>query len=312
MSDLYDAARQYILEKEAEMENFYKPLNERVPDYQYQDRLLWIIENGELVKETAQGIGAITCFGTLTPMVFDLRNGVPFITERKIGFWRKAVAEIIAFINGARTIDEIASYGCDFWEAYRGKGTMLGLEPDDMGPGSYGPAFRYFETPNYWLLNQFEQLLEQIKKYPNARTHLVMPWKPYYTALGPNRKVIVAPCHGFLHFRIINGKLHMRMDQRSADMPIGVPSNMIQYAALLLMMCQVTGYHPGNYVHSFADAHIYTNQVEKINELVVREPRPFPILRLDPSVKDLFDFRVEHFTLEEYDPHPAMTIPYSP
>jgi thymidylate synthase len=110
----------------------------------------------------------------------------------------------------------------------------------------------------------------------------------------------------------MNGKLHMRMDQRSADMPIGVPSNMIQYAALLLMISQVTGLQPGTYVHSFADAHIYENQVEKTWELVSRSPRHFPLLRLDPKVENLCDFRVEHFTLEEYDPHPALAIPYSP
>ncbi|MCX6787436.1 MAG: thymidylate synthase [Candidatus Kaiserbacteria bacterium] len=294
------------------MDEFYKPFEERIPDTQYGDRLRYILEHGEIVKNTPQGVGAITCFGTLAPMVFDLSNGVPLITERKIGFWEKAVAEIIAFINGAHTIDEIASYGCDFWKEYRGKGTELGLEPNDMGPGSYGAAFHDFETPDGWALNQFEQVLEQIRFYPTMRTHLITPWIPYYTARGPNRKVIVAPCHGWLHFRIINEKLHMRMDQRSADMPVGVPSNMIEYAALLLMMCQVTGYSPGNYVHSFADAHIYENQIREVEKLATRFARRFPILRLDPTVKNLFDFRVEHFSLEEYVPHPAMIIPYSP
>jgi thymidylate synthase len=294
------------------MHDVYKPSAGRIPDMQYQDRLWNILEYGALVKDTPQGIGALTCFGTLAPMVFDLRNGVPLITERKIGFWRKAVAEIIAFINGARTIDEIESYGCDFWKDYHGKGTKLGLAPDDMGPGSYGAAFHDFETPGGGTMNQFAQLLEQIKLYPTARTHLITPWKPYYTSRGPNRKVIVAPCHGWLHFRLIDGKLHMEMHQRSADFPIGVPSNMIQYAALLLMICQVTGYPPGNYVHSFADAHIYENQVEKVRELITRGARRFPILQLDATVKGLFDFRVEHFSLEEYDPHPAMTIPYIP
>ena len=292
--------------------DIYKSLAERKPDLQYQNQLMYILVCGERVKETPQGPGALTCFGTLVPMVFDLSNGVPLITERKIGFWRKAVAEIIAFINGARTLDEIASYGCNFWEDYRGKGTELGLDPDDMGPGSYGAAFHDFEKPDGGTLNQFEQVLEQIRLYPAMRTHLVTPWKPYYTARGPNRKVIVAPCHGFLHFRVINDRLHMRMDQRSADFPVGVPSNMIQYSALLLMMCQVTGYMPGNYVHSFADAHIYENQIESVRELVKREPRPFPILRLDPTVKNLFAFRAEHFSLEEYDPHPKISIPYSP
>lgn len=295
------------------MEGFCRPLAKRTPDTQYKYRLREILQRGELIKETPQGVGAMTCFGTLSPMVFNLRNGVPFITERSVnGFWRKAVAEIIAFINGARTLNEIKRYGCDFWEDYRNKDVGLDLDPGDMGPGSYGPAFHDYEKPSGGTLNQFEQLLDQIRLYPTMRTHLVTPWKPYYTARGPNRKVIVAPCHGWLHFRVINGKLHMRMDQRSADMPVGVPSNMIQYAALLLMVCQVTGYQPGNYVHSFSDAHIYENQIDATRKLLIQLSRPFPILRLDPNVKNLFDFRVEHFSLEEYDPHSAMKIPYSP
>lgn len=293
------------------MYNFYRPLAERTPDTQYRDRLMTILERGELVKVTAQGIGALTCFGTLPQMVFDLSNGIPLITERRIGFWRKAVAEIIAFVNGARTLDEIASYGCDFWEDYRYKNVGLPLMPGDLGPGSYGPAFHDFPMPG-GALNQFEQALEQIRDYPNMRTHRITPWVPFYTARGPRRMVNVAPCHGELHFRVMNGKLHMRMDQRSADMPIGVPSNMIQYGALLMMMCQVTGYRPGNYIHSFSDAHIYENQLDAVRELIKREPRPFPVLRLDPSVNNLFAVRVEHFLLKEYDPHPAMQIPYSP
>lgn len=295
------------------MNDIYKLLNKRRPDMQYRNRLRYILKHGTLVKETPQGVGALTCFGTLPPMVFDLANGIPFVTERKITFWRKTIAEIIAFINGARTIDEIESYGCDFWKDYRGKGGKLGLDPDDMGPGSYGAVFHDYPRANGWTaLNQFEQVLEQIRAYPSLRTHRITNWRPDYTARGPNRKVIVAPCHGELHFRVLDEKLHMRMDQRSADFPIGVPSNMIQYAALLLMMCQVTGYAPGNYVHSFADAHIYENQIDAVRELVTREPKPLPALRLDPSVTDLFAFRKEHFVLEEYDSHPAMQIPYSP
>lgn len=297
------------------MNDFYKPLAERTPDWQYRDRLDFILENGVIVKDTPQGIGALTCFGTLAPMVFDLTNGVPLITERKLGSWRFAIGEIIAFINGARTIDQVESYGCGprFWGDYRGRGTELGLASDDLGPGSYGAAFHDFETPDGGTLNQFEQLLEQIRCHPTRRTHLVTPWKPYYTAEGPNRKVFVAPCHGWQHFRVIGGKLCLRMDQRSADMPIGVPHNMIQYASLLLMVCQVTGYAPGNYIHSFADAHIYENQLVAVRELLKRwPPRPFPVLRLNSSVRNLFDFRVEHFTLEEYIPHPRMKIPYSP
>lgn len=294
------------------MDDFYKPYDERTPDSQYQDRLKQILGEGEYIKETPQDVGALTCFGTLPPMVFDLSNGIPLITERKIGFWRKPVAEIIAFMNGARTIEEIEAFGCSFWESYRGKGEKYGLEPNDMGPGSYGAAFHDFEVPGGGTLNQFAQVIEQIKKYPHARTHLVTPWKPYYAVRGPKRKVIVAPCHGWLHFRVIQDRLDMEMHQRSADFPIGVPSNMFQYAVLLLMVSQITGYRPGRFIHSFADAHIYLNQVERARELAARAPRRFPSVRVDPGVTDLFSFRVEHFALEEYDPHPAMAdIPFA-
>ncbi|HYD92972.1 MAG TPA: thymidylate synthase [Candidatus Paceibacterota bacterium] len=295
------------------MQDFYKPLSERTPDTQYQDRLRFILEHGELLSETPQDVGAITCFDTLPQMVFDLANGVPLITERDCSkFWRKAVAEIIAFINGARTIDDIESYGCDFWKDYRRKGTKLGLAPDDLGPGSYGAAFHDFPMPDGGTFNQFANVIEQIRSYPNMRSFRIHPWVPYYAVRGPGRKVVVTPCHGWLHFRVMNGRLNMGMRQYSADMPIGVPSNMIQYAALLLMMAQVTGYQPGKFSHSFSDAHIYENQVEKVRELIERKPRPFPILRVDPSITDLFAFRVEHFEIEEYDPHKGMKIPYAP
>lgn len=295
-----------------DFEQFYKPQCERTTDTQYRNRLAYILERGTVVGKTPQGVGAVTCFGTLPQMVFDLSNGIPLITERRLGSWKSAVAEIIAFLNGARTIDEIESYGVNsaFWSPYRGKG--YGADGNDMGAGSYGPAFHDFEVPGGGTLNQFEQLLEQLTAYPDMRTHLVTPWKPYYTARGPNRQVIVAPCHGWLHFRVLNGRLHMRMDQRSADMPIGVPHNMIQYAALLLMICQVTGYEPGNYIHSFGDAHIYENQIDAVRELIERPVKPFPRLLLNRSVTDLFAFRLKDFLIDEYDPNPPMQVPYAP
>lgn len=285
---------------------------DRQPDTQYADRLRQILNTGERVEETPQGIGALTCFGTVPPMVFNLANGVPLITDRKIGFWRKAVAEIVAFAHGARTIDDIESRGCDFWKDYRGKGTALGLDRDDLGPGSYGSAFHDFEVPGGEPLNQFQQLIDQITRYPNTRTHLVTPWKPYYTARGENRKVIVAPCHGWIHVRILNGQLHLRMDQRSADFPIGVPSNMIQYAALMLMLCRATGYSPGNFIHSFADAHIYENQVPQMRELLERDPLRLPTMRITSCTTNFWDITPNDFELSEYEPHPSMHVPYSP
>ncbi|MCR4275926.1 MAG: thymidylate synthase [Candidatus Parcubacteria bacterium] len=296
------------------MDNFYKPLAERTPDVQYQDNVRYILKNGELVRDNPQKDGALTCFGTTTRMVFNPRNGVPLLTERSMeGFWKKPIGEIFGMVNGETTIEGLESYGCKgFWSPYRGMGAGLGLAPNDLGPGSYGAAFHDFPMPGGRTLNQFEQLLEQVKNYPGMRTHLVTPWIPFYTARGPNRKVIVAPCHGWVHVRIMNGHLHMHMHQRSGDFPLGVPNNMIQYAALHLALCQVLRLDPGNYIHNVVDAHIYENQVGDMKELVERKARPFPVLRLDPTVTNLFDFRVEHFLLEEYSPHPAMKIPYSP
>jgi len=288
----------------------YLPYDKRTPDTQYRDRLKFILDNGIMAGNTPQGKDALTCL-YVPDMVYDMSNGVPLTTIRKAAFWKQSVAEIIAFINGARTIDEIESFGCKFWEDYRGDGTQLGLDPDDMGPGSYGPGFHDYEVPGGGTLNQFEQVLEQIRNYPHMRTHLVTAWKPYYTARGENRKVIVAPCHGVIvWFRILGGRLHMVMVQRSADMPIGVLSNMIQYAALLLMVCQVTGYPPGQFVHKLIDAHIYENQIDCVKELIEREPRVLPVLHIDPTIVDLFKFRKDHFEIDEYNPHPAMDIPY--
>lgn len=295
------------------MLQIYKPLNERTPDDQYSNRLNMILANHILAKNTPQRFGALTRFGSLPPMEFDLANGVPLITERSCErFWRKAVAEIIAFINGARTTDEFRSYGCDFWDDYDGKGTALGLaDPNDMGPGSYGAAFHDFPMPDGSGFNQLQNIVDQIREYPHVRSHRVTPWIPYYTRRGPHRKVEVTPCHGWMHWRVLDNKLHLSMYQYSADMPIGVPSNMIQYAALLLMMCEVTGYEPGTYCHGFSDAHIYENQVDKVRELLGRSPRPFPRLFVRPRT-NLFDYRVEDFELDEYNPHPGMKIPYAP
>ncbi len=294
------------------MEDFYKPLARRKPDSQYKNVLRFVLEQGELVKDTPQGNGAWTCFGNAPDMVFDLSNGIPMITERKIGA-KMPIAEILAFIHGERIIDKIEEWGCPFWNDYKGKGTELGLDPNDLGPGSYGAAFAAYPKPDGTTLDQFKQLVEQIRHYPTVRTLRVTSWVPFYTARGPDRKVIVAPCHGDTYWRVMNNRLHMTMVQRSADLPIGVPHNMVQYAAMHLMMCRATGYEPGLYVHKFVDAHIYESQVGHVHEILTRAARPFPILQLDPKVKDFFDFRPEHFTVEEYNPQPAIKgIPYFP
>ncbi len=295
------------------MEPKYLPVSERTPDTQYRESLGKILENGEYTKNPFQTMGTYTLL-TLAPMVFLLSNGFPIITERKIGFWRKPIAELLAFINGARTGDELAKWGCDWWGkqwATPEKCAQFGLPPGDLGPGSYGAAFHDFPMIDGGSFNQFEHLVKQIKEYPSIRTHVVSPWIPQY-ALGHKdlqRQVVVAPCHGWIQITVINGKLTLRMDQRSADFPIGVPSNIIQYAALTIMVAHVTGNEPHMYIHATHDAQVYEDQVDPMWDLLKREPRVFPSLHLTREgrkVTDLFEFRPEHFELCDYDPHPGI------
>jgi len=285
------------------------PVEKRVPDSQYQDRLRYILKHGEMIKETPQGCGAITVFGHLPAMVFDLKNGAPLTTVRRISFWQKAVGEILAFINGVRSFKELSEeWGCNWWDQWQPKTKWFNLDSDDLGPGSYGGAFHNF--PGSIILgksfNQLKHVMEQLKGYPYVRTAFVSPWIPFYIGRGGYQKAVVSPCHGWMHFRVINSRLDLNMWQRSADFPVGVPANTIQYAALLMAMAQVVGYEPGRLIHSFSDAHIYEDQLPAAEEMIKREPRKLPTMKIDESVTDLFAFRPEHFSLSDYNPHPAI------
>ena len=290
----------------------YRPFRERTPDTQYADRINYILKNGILIKDTPQDVGAITCFGELSPMVFNVENGAPLITERKISFWRKPIGEILAFINGVRDTKTLEQeYGVSWWDkwATEKKCRKIGVETGDLGPGSYGAAFHDFPMPDGRTFNQFAHMIEQLKdpKLHQRRTFVVTPWIPFFNGWGEIQKAVVSPCHGWLHFRVINGKLHMRMDQRSADMPVGVPSNMIQYFALLLAVAQVSNLEPFRFCHSISDAHIYEDQVNNMKELINRQARCLPTLTIDPDVKNLFDIRPHHFEIADYDSHPSMS-----
>ncbi|MBI1975418.1 MAG: thymidylate synthase [Candidatus Vogelbacteria bacterium] len=293
------------------------PYEARSADSQYQDRLRTIITLGESAMDTPQGVPAKTCFGTLPPMVFDLANGAPLVTERRISFWRKAIAEIFAFINGARTTTELRKRGCSWWDEWATpeKCRSMGLEAGDLGPGSYGPVFHDFPRIVYEngkcvgtaTFNQFAHLINQIREFPTLRTLRISNWIPYYIGRGGFQRAVVSPCHGDLMVRILGGKLHLTMVQRSADMPIGVPANMVQYAALTLALAHVCGYEPGRYTHLLLDAHVYANQIEVVTKMTAREPKRLPTLRLLNPPNDLFQFSPDNFQLEDYDPHPAIT-----
>ncbi len=296
----------------------YRPAGERAPDSQYRDLLARILADGVAVP-TRQGPQALTLMQQT--MRFDLANGFPVITERSVrSFWRKPIGELCAFINGATTLSELAEFGCDWWDPWAtpDKTSKRGLPPGDLGPGSYGGAFRRFPTAEGPGFDQFAHLLEQLAELPGDRTHFVSPWIPQYQARGAGKtpRSTIAPCHGWVHVRVLAGGLHLHMFQRSGDVPVGVPANMIQYAALLLMLEHLTGIPAVTYYHTISDAHIYADQVEAARVMAGRAARGLPTVRINEAgarVSDIHDFRAEHFSLEDYDPHPAIpAIPVAP
>jgi len=296
----------------------YKPFSERTADTQYRTILKRILDEGTRTN-TQQETDAITLMAPGS-MRFRLDNGFPMITERnmnpktsemlKVTIWQQAIGEIIGFVNGARTQKELEEFGCTWWSSWvtEAKCKKRGLETGDLGPGSYGAAFHDFPTSEGPSYNQFKNIVEQIIEFPHLRTHFISPWIPQYIirGTGKQQKVVVAPCHGWIHLRILDGKLTLHMIQRSGDMPIGVPSNMVQYAALAMALAQATGTEAYEYIHTVSDAHIFVDQVPAVEEMLKREPRPFPTVTMNPDKKDIFSFRKEDFTLSDYNPHPGI------
>ncbi len=295
----------------------YKPFEKRTPDRQYQDALRQIMEHGRDTKPI-QGEGARSIVGM--QMHFDMRNGFPLITERDISkLFKGGLSEGIAFLNGARTQEQLEAFGCKWWNRWvtPEKCAQFGLPPGDLGDGSYGAAWTNFPTSEGKPFDQIEHVMKQIKERPFLRTHFISPWIPQYTIQHSDlkRKVVVAPCHGWVHiFAYPDTKeLAIHHFQRSCDMPVGVPFNMLNYAAMGLMIGHLIGYTFVEYVHSFSDAHIYASQFEAVKELISLEPKRLPTVKLDLSavagITNIKDFRPEHFVLTDYDPHPAMKVP---
>jgi thymidylate synthase len=295
-----------------------KPFEERTPDHQYSGLLRRILEQG-IVDKAQQGTDTISLLAP-GPLRFRISNGFPMITERNLNppvsekllvtIWQQAIREIFAFVNGARTTAELEEYGCYWWKMWATpeKCAHRGLKAGDLGPGSYGAAFHDFPTADGGSFNQFKNILEQIKEFPHLKTHIVTPFIPQYMIRGQGKqqRVVVVPCHGLVHLRIINGKLTLHMFQRSSDVILGLPSNMVQYSALLLAIAQVTGYEAHELIISISDAHIFTDHVDVAKKMLERQPFPFPTMSLNPQITDLFDFRGEHFTISDYHCHPGI------
>lgn len=290
-----------------------KTYTERTVDSQYRDALARIMKEGREVKPI-HGEKARMLVGL--QLRYDMQNGFPLITERDLSKLMKgALSEHFAFLHGARTQKELEEWGCKWWSRWvtPEKCAVFGLEAGDLGPGSYGPAWAAFPTAEGKPFNQIVEVMKQLKERPYLRTHVITPWIPQYCIQNANltRKVVVAPCHGHLHIMAdpVTKEVSVHHFQRSGDMPVGVPFNIIQYAAFTLMVARILDYTPREYVHTISDAHIYESQYGHVEELLKCEPRRLPTVTLDSSIKDILDFRPEHFKLTDYDPHPAMTIP---
>lgn len=301
----------------------YKPFLERKPDTQYRELLIRIKNEGVKVRPQ-QEEEAIMILGH--QMRFSLNNGFPIITERDLVSaeegqqpqFKLAIAELCAFLNGARTLEEMKKFGCGWWSRWvtEKKCAKRGLPPGDLGPGSYGPAFHDFPTANGKTFNQISHLVEQIQELPQLRTHFVSPWIPQYIGRGKGKtqKVVVAPCHGWIHVVVFpdTGELSLHHFQRSADSPVGLVFNLIQYAALTLMLAQVTNYRAKELVYTISDAHIFLKQMKDVNDLLATEPESFPIVTVNQNIKNIFDFRPEHFEVIEYSPQLPRRVIWTP
>lgn len=303
----------------------YRPYQERTIDTQYRNLLLRILAEGEDMmpqqEEEARGIE-----GHL--MEFSLANGFPIITERdithpskegadiKFSVFNQGLGELFAFLHGARTQTQLSMFGCYWWKRWLNekKCSKRGLETGDNGPGSYGAAWTAFPTSEGVPFNQIQHLIEQINEEPQLRTHYLSPWVPQYVGRGKGKvqKVVVAPCHGWVHVKINPRTRGLKLvhKQRSCDAPVGLVANLVQYAALAMMIAQVTGYRAEKLVYFVSDGHIYKSQTESVLKLLGTLPKRFPTVTLDPTVKNILDFRQEHFTVTDYEPQlPATVIP---
>ena len=259
---------------------------------QYLELLNHILEHGSEKKDRT-GTGTISAFGS--QMRFDLSRGFPLLTTKKI-YTKAVIYELLWLLRGDTNIKFLKDNGVTIWDEWAdAKG--------ELGP-VYGAQWRAWKRPDGTTVDQIAQAIEMIKKTPDSRRIIVSAWN-----VGEIEKMALPPCHTFFQFYVLNGKLSCQLYQRSADVFLGVPFNIASYALLTAMMAQVTDLEPGEFVHTFGDVHIYLNHMEQVKFQLSREPRSLPGMVLNPKVESIFDFKYEDFTLEHYDPHPAIKAP---
>ncbi|MBQ7622656.1 MAG: thymidylate synthase [Bacteroidales bacterium] len=259
---------------------------------QYLDLLRHICEHGT-VKHDRTGVGTRSVFGY--QMRFDLSEGFPLLTTKKVHL-RSIIHELLWFIAGDTNIKYLHDNKVTIWDEWAD-------ENGDLGP-VYGHQWRSWQTPDGRSIDQLSQVIDTIRNNPDSRRMLVCAWNP-----GDIDKMALPPCHCLFQFYVAGGKLSCQLYQRSADTFLGVPFNIASYALLTMMIAQSCGLEPGEFIHTTGDTHIYLNHMEQVREQLSREPRPLPRMLLNPEVKSVFDFRYEDFTLEGYDPWPAIKAP---
>jgi thymidylate synthase len=259
---------------------------------QYLDLLSELLERGA-AKSDRTGTGTRSVFGR--QMRFDLRHGFPLLTTKKLHL-KSILYELLWFLRGDTNVKWLQERGVSIWDEWAD-------ENGELGP-VYGYQWRHWRTPGGGEIDQIEKVLQSLKSRPDSRRHMVTAWNP-----ADVDRMALPPCHALFQFYVAEGKLSCQMYQRSADVFLGVPFNIASYALLTMMVAQVTGFEPGEFILTLGDAHLYLNHLEQAREQLSRAPRPFPRMRMNPAVKDLFAFRYEDFTLEGYEPHPAIKAP---
>jgi len=259
---------------------------------QYLDLMRHVLEHGAR-KSDRTGTGTLSVFGA--QLRFDLAAGFPLLTTKKVHL-KSIVHELLWFLKGDTNTRYLKEHGVTIWDEWADAN-------GDLGP-VYGYQWRSWPAPDGRHIDQVSQVIEQIRKNPNSRRLIVSAWN---VADLPKMKLL--PCHAFFQFYVAEGRLSCQLYQRSADLFLGVPFNIASYALLTLMVAQVCGLQAGEFVHTYGDTHLYLNHLEQAREQLSRTPRRLPVMRLNPAVKDLFAFRYEDFTLENYDPHPAIRAP---
>ncbi|HLW04710.1 MAG TPA: thymidylate synthase [Azoarcus sp.] len=259
---------------------------------QYLDLMRHVLLHGD-EKSDRTGTGTRSVFGW--QMRFNLEDGFPLLTTKKL-HTRSIIHELLWFLKGDTNIRYLKENGVSIWDEWAD-------ENGDLGP-VYGKQWRRWETGDGRSIDQIERLLDGLKHNPDSRRHIVSAWNP-----GEIDGMALPPCHALFQFYVANGRISCQLYQRSADIFLGVPFNITSYSLLLLMVAQVCGYRPGDFVWTGGDCHLYSNHLEQAREQLTREPRTLPTIRLNPAVKDLFAFRLEDFTLEGYDPHPHIKAP---